>query len=125
MVQYVQYGKKMFSFYSAYIVANFIDGEALAALPDDFTEFSHLATRHRQIENSDLLAVLLKEECPFLGFKKWVSVSLSFPSYLPSSSMCVKGGSSNATKWSSDVTITCTQLFWVRVCVEWCECVCT
>ena len=32
----------MFSFYSAYIVANFIDGEALAALPDDFTEFSHL-----------------------------------------------------------------------------------
>ena len=32
----------MFSFYSAYTVANFIDGEAFAALPDDFTEFLHL-----------------------------------------------------------------------------------
>ena len=29
------------SFHSAYIVANFIDGAALAVLPDDFTEFSH------------------------------------------------------------------------------------
>ena len=40
-------------------------------------------TRRRQIEDSDLHAVLLKEEYPFLGFKKWVSISLSFPSYLP------------------------------------------
>ena len=35
------------------------------------------ATGRRQ-EDSDLHAVLLKEEYPFLGFKKWVSVSLSF-----------------------------------------------
>ena len=44
-------------------------------------KFTH-ATRRRQIENSDLHTVLLKEEYPLLRFKKWVSVSLSFPSYL-------------------------------------------
>ena len=40
----IDIGKKkdVFLFYSAYIVANFIDGAALAVLPDDFTEFSHL-----------------------------------------------------------------------------------
>ena len=40
----IDIGKKkdVFSFYSAYIVANFIDGAALAVLPGDFTEFSHL-----------------------------------------------------------------------------------
>ena len=48
------------------------------------------ATRRRQIEDSDLHAVLLKEEYPFLGFKKWVSVSLSLPSYLPHH-LCVSG----------------------------------
>ena len=32
----------MYSFSSTYIVANLIDGEALAALPDDFTELSHM-----------------------------------------------------------------------------------
>ena len=32
--------KDVFSFYSAYIVANFIDGAALAVLPDDFTVFT-------------------------------------------------------------------------------------
>ena len=37
------------------------------------------ATRRRQIESSELHAVMLKEEYPFLGFKKWVSVSFSFP----------------------------------------------
>ena len=40
------------------------------------------ATRRRQIEDSDLHAVLLKEEYPFLGFKKWVRVSLSLPTSL-------------------------------------------
>ena len=31
------------------------------------------ATRRRQIENSDLHAVLIKEEYPFVGFKKWLT----------------------------------------------------
>ena len=34
--------EKRYVFYSAYNVANFIDGAALAVLPEDFTEFSHL-----------------------------------------------------------------------------------
>ena len=50
------------------------------------------ATRRRQIEDSDLHAVLLKEEYPFLGFKKWVSISLSFASYLPYYQFCVCRG---------------------------------
>ena len=41
------------------------------------------ATRCRKIENSDLHAVLLKEEYLFLGFKKWVlSVCISLPTSL-------------------------------------------
>ena len=40
------------------------------------------ATRRRKIENSDLHAVLLKEEYIFLGFKKWVSVCISLPTSL-------------------------------------------
>ena len=40
------------------------------------------ATRRGQIKNSDLHAVLLKEEHPFLGFKKWVSISLFLPTSL-------------------------------------------
>ena len=38
--------KDEFSFYSAHIVANFIDGAALAVLPEDFTELSHVVPQN-------------------------------------------------------------------------------
>ena len=50
------------------------------------------ATTCRQIEDSDLHTVLLKEEYPFLGFKKWVSLFPLLPTSLIISSVCVGDG---------------------------------